>query len=106
MITEKKYKNALSVIKQYEEQQAQLKKEKIFQQEITLKSVARDLWLNNIISYRLFNRVFCCEYFRGARPLSEFTTLTKAEVSKYSGIGKATVDEFINIMAAAGHIVL
>jgi hypothetical protein len=106
MITEKKYKKALSVIKEYEKQQTQLKKEKIFQQEITLESVARELWLDNIISYRLFNRVFCSGYFTGNRPLSEFTSLTKVEVSKYSGIGKTTVEEFINIMAAAGHTVL
>lgn len=106
MITEKKYQKALCIIKEYEAQQALLKKEKILQRDITLESIARDLWTDNVISFRLFNRVFCSTHFRGVRPLSEFTTLTKAELSKYHGIGKTTIEEFVNIMAAAGHTVL
>ena len=106
MITEKKYKKALSVIKEYEEQQAQLKKEKIFAQEITLDSIARDLWRECIISHRLFIRIFCSTSYTGNKPLSEFTSLTKAEISKYHNVGKTTIEEFINLMASAGHTVL
>lgn len=107
MITERKYKNALLVIKAYEEQIKNQKLEKIKELGITLDTEIETL--SSHISSKLYSVLYDRRYYYwNNRPqkLSDVTNLTKAELSKWRNIGKKTVDEFVNLMAVAGHTVL
>lgn len=107
MITEIKYRNALKVIKAYEEQTKNQKFEKIKELGITLDTEIENL--SSHISTKLYSVLYDRSFYRwNERPqkLSDFTNLTKAELSKWRNIGKKSVDEFVNLMAIAGHTVL
>lgn len=107
MITERKYKNALLVIKAYEEQTKNQKFEKIKELSITLDTEIETL--SSHISSKLYSMLYDRKYYYyNNRPqkLSDLTNFTKAELSKWHNIGKKTVDEFVNLMAIAKHTVL
>lgn len=107
MITKRKYNNALLVIKAYEEQIRNQKLEKIKELSITLDTEIESL--SSDISTKLYNVLYDRSFYRWnnrLQKLSDFTNLTKAELSRWNRIGKKTIDEFVNLMAIAGHTVL
>ncbi len=112
MITERKYKNALAVIEQYNKEQEQLQKEKLESHNINLSTELWYLYDNKLISNKLLNRLY--EYHKSnvymheahlPCTLSYFTKINQYGFSHWYGVGKKTVQEFVNLMAEAGHIV-
>ena len=107
MVTERSYKHALKVIKAYEEQQKNLKFEKLKELGITLDTCILDL--TEHISVRLFSALYDKHFYswwERNQKLSDFITVTEKEISKWYNVGKGTVEEFKNLMAIAGHTVL
>lgn len=112
MITERKYKNALAVIEQYKEQQENLKREKIKDHNISLSTELWDLYDNKLISTKLLSalhsyhksNVFVHEAHLPCT-LQYFTGINQYGFSRWYGVGKKTVDEFVDLMHGAGHVV-
>lgn len=107
MVTERSYKNALKVIKAYEEQQKNLKFEKFKELNLTLDTNLIDL--AEYISTNLFHALHepnYCVWYNEHQKLSYFTDITKENFLRYHNVGKKTVEEFVNLMAIAGHTVL
>jgi hypothetical protein len=114
-ISERKYKNALAVINQYKAQQKELEKNKVKESGITLATTLKELKDNNLISpklYRTLEEIYKWDYAYSINdtplePYIGFFIETKYEdISKWRGIGKTMRDEFVSLMAAAGHEVV
>jgi len=112
MITERKYKNALAIVEQYKKEQELFKLDKIKSFNVSLSSELYDLYQEGLISSKLMS--FLYQYYKSYvlvqdidKPLTLefFTGINQYGFSNWYGVGKKTLDEFINIMAAAGHIV-
>jgi len=107
MVTERSYKHALKVIKAYEEQQKNLKFEKFKELNITLDTPLIELAEH--ISTNLFHALHEPKFYiwhSKHQTLSYFTDINKETLFKYNNVGKKTVEEFITLMAIAGHTVL
>lgn len=113
MVTERSYKHALAVIEQYNKEQEELKEVNLKNAGITLDDEIYGLNSKGLISDKLtlnLRQVWKWENEWRDDPkdfiLNFFTNLTKTEFSIHRGIGKKTLDEFVQLMGAAGHIVL
>ena len=115
MVTEESYKHALEIVKAYreqqknnrleiEEQERNLQIEKWKELNVTLDTSMSDIYghINHNLFYAL--RQIRPQFFELS--LSFFRGVTKEQLYKFDRIGKKTVDEFVNLMAAAGHKVL
>lgn len=112
MVTERQYKNALAVIEKYKEQQKLLKQENIKANNISLSTELWNLYEENLISTKLLSALH--SYYKSTvyvheldKPctLEYFTKINQYGFSKWHGVGKKTVDEFVDLMHAAGHVV-
>ena len=113
MVTERSYKHALAVIEQYNKEQEKSKEANLKNAGITLHDDIYDLYSKRLISSKLtlnLRQIWQWENAWKDYPedfiLNFFTDLTKTEFSKHRCIGKKTVDEFVKLMAIAGHTVL
>lgn len=113
MVTERSYKHALAVIEQYNKEQEESKEANLKNAGITLDDDIHELNSKGLISHKLtlnLRQVWKWENEWKNDPkdfiLNSFTDLTKTDFSTYRGVGKKTVDEFVQLMSAAGHIVL
>lgn len=115
MVTEESYKHALEIVKAYREQQKNNRLE-IEEQERNLQiekwkelNVTLDTCMSDIYGH-IHHNLFYALRGRGNNffdsKLSNYTRVTKEQLYKFDRIGKKTVDEFVNLMAAAGHKVL
>jgi hypothetical protein len=113
MVTERRYKNALVVIEQYKKEQEELRQLSLQKEGITLDADIHELNSKGLVSdsltYKLY-QLWNWERAWNSNPkdftLNLFTDLTNTEFSNHRGVGKKTLDEFIKLMAAAGHTVL
>ena len=113
MVTERRYKNALVVIEQYKKEQEELRQINLQKEGITLDDDIYELNSKGLISDKLTHTLYqlwSWERAWNSGPkdfiLNLFTDLTNTEFSNHRGVGKKTLDEFIKLMGAAGHIVL
>lgn len=112
MVTERSYKHALAVIEQYNKEQEESKEANLKNAGITLDDDIHELNSKGLISHKL-TLILYREWgwsrawnSKERFTLSLFTDLTINGFSQHRGVGKKTVDEFIKVMAAAGHTVL
>jgi hypothetical protein len=111
MVSERSYKHALKVIEQYKKEQIELQKDRLSTAEITLSTTLKELHSKKLVSNKLAAALY--NYFkynyvieRGESPKLEiFTDINEYSFGKWNQVGKKTVDEFIALMAAAGHAV-
>lgn len=112
MVTERQYKNALAVIEKYKEQQKVLKQENIKANNISLSTELWDLHDKELISPKLISKlyehhkrtVYVQDVYKPCT-LEYFTDINQYVFSKWYGVGKKTVEEFVSLMALAGHVV-
>jgi CheY-specific phosphatase CheX len=110
MITEESYKNALEIIKAYRKQQNNIRLE-IEEQERKLQvqrfkelNITGDTDVVDIVGH-ISSTLF--HILRdNSRRLSQLRGMTKKKLSQYDRVGKKTVNEFVNLMAAAGYTIL
>jgi len=107
MITERKYKNASKIVKQYEAQLAEAQKKKLLEYNISLQSDIHELYMLGLISSRLCG-ILRSDYdytimWNDTRKfnLEFFVNHNIEDFKKYRGVGKKTLDEFIVLMESA-----
>lgn len=109
MITERKYKNALAVVEQYRLQQSELQKNKLRNADITLSTTLDELYDKELITSRLagilrsFHKCYVLVGDNKPPTLEFFTGINITGIQCWRGIGKKTLNEFKDLMAAAGH---
>jgi|LakMenEpi03Aug12_release.lakeMendotaPanAssembly.Ray.scaffolds.fasta_scaffold2963142_1 hypothetical protein len=96
MITERKYRNALAVVKRYQDEQAQIKLSKMNCANIDLDANIRDLYYSEVITTRLYNVMR--NYFDYDVTLREFKDLNIDDFMRLHNVGKRTINEFIKLM--------
>jgi hypothetical protein len=111
-ISERQYKNAVATINEYRAQQKELEKNKVYTSGITLATTLKELMDNKLITPRLYyklEQIYKSEYAYSIKdtpldPYIGFFIETRYEdVAKWYGVGKGMKDEFVTLMAAAGH---
>lgn len=109
MITERKYKNALAVVEQYRLQQSELQKNKLSNADITLSTTLDEVYDKKLITSKLagvlrtYHRYYVLVGHNKPPTLEFFTGINVTGIQCWSGVGKKTLREFIDLMAVVGH---
>jgi hypothetical protein len=109
MITERKYKNALAVVEQYRQQQSELQKDKLSNADITLSTTLKEVYDRKLITNKLagvlrtYHKCFVLVGDDNPPTLEFFTSIRVTGIQCWPGVGKKTLKEFIDLMAAVGH---
>jgi hypothetical protein len=101
MITERQYRNALAVVKRYQDEQEQIKLSKINCENITLDTSIDDLYYAGVITPRLYNKLR-----KLGITLHDLTYITLHEFSLGYGVGDRMITDFVELMNMSGHKVL
>jgi len=111
MITERKYKNALAVVEQYRLQQSELQRAKLSNADITLSTTLEEVYDKKLITSKLahvlltYHKHYVLVGDNNPPTLEFFTGINVTGIQCWSGVGKKTLKEFIDLMAAVGHAV-
>lgn len=93
MITERKYRNALLIVKRYQEEQDQIKFSRISCANITPETLLVDLYYTSIITPRLYN-ILKRSYYEKIGDLSEISI---DEFRRWRNVGERTIVEFLKL---------
>lgn len=112
MVTEKQYFNALAIVAKYvDEQRARVKATKYEGKFITMFCGLESLYFNDVISSKLRSALETYHKYtvligdNQPPTLAYYKEVSQSELGSLRGVGKKTVDEFVDLMAAAGHVV-
>ena len=93
MITERKYRNALLIVKRYQDEQDQIKFSRISCANITPETLLVDLYYTSIITPRLYN-ILKRSYHEKIGDLSEISI---DEFRRWRNVGERTIVEFLKL---------
>jgi hypothetical protein len=109
MITERKYKNALAVVEQYRLEQSELQKDKLSNADLALSTTLQEVYDKKLITSKLAGILRTYHKYNvlvgDNKPptLEYFTSIHVTSMQCWGGVGKKTLREFIDLMAAVGH---
>ena len=93
MITERRYRNALAIVKRYQEEQDQIKFSRMSCANITSDTRIKDLYYRSIITPRLYN-ILRRNYYETIGDLSEIKV---DDFKLWRNVGDRTLNEFIKL---------
>jgi DNA-directed RNA polymerase alpha subunit len=93
MITERKYRNALLIVKRYQEEQDQIKFSRMSCANITSDTLIKDLYYASIITPRLYN-ILKRHYYE---KIGELAEVNVDEFRRWRNVGERTINEFIKL---------
>lgn len=109
MMTERKYKNALAVVEQYRQQKSELQKDKLINADLTLSTTLQEVYDKKLITNKLagilrtYHKYHVLVGDNKPPTLEFFTGIHVTGMQCWGGVGKKTLREFIDLMAAVGH---
>jgi DNA-directed RNA polymerase alpha subunit len=93
MITERRYRNALAIVKRYQEEQDQIKFSRMSCANIKSDTRIKDLYYRSIITPRLYN-ILRRNYYETIGDLSEIKV---DDFKRWRNVGDRTLNEFIKL---------